>query len=573
MRSDVVKSRMSFFLGMGRTREEMARPLVGVVNSQNELVAGHIHLNEIAAAAREGIIAAGGTPFEFPSIAICDGLAMGHAGMCYPLASRELIADSIEAMMLAHALDAMVLVTNCDKITPGMMMAMARLNVPAILISGGPMLAGCFQGQAIDVSSLGDLVGMVQRGEVSEEDREDFIEAAAPTCGACAGLFTANSMNCMAEALGLALPGNGTIPAVYGKRRELARHTGIRVMDLFNEETTPRSILTKEAFENAITVDMAIGGSSNTILHLMAIAAEAGVDLDLDTFDRIGRRTPRLCDLSPGGRHHEEDLYQAGGIQAVMKELASKGLIHLDAMTLSGQTAGQLVEAARIKRRDVIREIANPYDAEGGLAILYGNLAPEGAVVKQSAVLPEMLRHRGPARVFDIEEEAVQAIFGGAIKSGDVVVIRYEGPRGGPGMREMFIATMAIAARQLDGEVALITDGRFSGRDEGCRHRPHLAGGYGGRAAGHRGGGRHDRDRHPAADAQRRSAAGGDRQAAGAVVGASPEAGGRVVFEAVLGPGDLSEHRRRAAAAGVSQPALRIEMRSFAEAEGFNPQG
>jgi dihydroxy-acid dehydratase len=468
MRSDVVKGRRSLFLAMGRTREEMARPLVAVVNSQNELVPGHIHLDEIAAAAREGIIAAGGTPFEFPSIAICDGLAMGHAGMCYPLASRELIADSIEAMMLAHALDAMVLVSNCDKITPGMMMAMARLDVPAILVSGGPMLAGCFQGRDIDVSSLADLAGMVQRGEVSADDRTDFMEEAAPTCGSCAGLFTANSMNCTAEALGLALPGNGTIPAVYGKRRELARYTGMRVMELFREERTPRSVLTKEAFENAVVVDMAIGGSSNTILHLMALAAEAGVGLGLDVFDRLGRRTPRLCDLSPGGRHHLEDLYQAGGIQAVTKELAAKGLLHLEAMTLSGQTVGQIAETARITRRDVIREIDNPYDAEGGLAILHGNLAPEGAVVKQSAVRREMLKHRGPARVFDIEEEAVQAILGGAVKSGDVVVIRYEGPKGGPGMREMLTATSAIVVRQLDAEVALITDGRFSGATKGA---------------------------------------------------------------------------------------------------------
>jgi len=468
MRSDVVKGRRSLFLAMGRTREEMARPLIGVVNSQNELVPGHIHLDEIASAVREGIIAAGGTPFEFPSIAICDGLAMGHAGMCYPLASRELIADSIEAMMLAHALDAMVLVSNCDKITPGMMMAMARLDVPAILVSGGPMLAGCFQDRAIDISSLAELAGMGQRGEVSADDRTDFIEEAAPTCGACAGLFTANSMNCTAEALGLALPGNGTIPAVYGKRRELARYTGTRVMELFREERTPRSVLTQEALENAIIVDMAIGSSSNTILHLMAIAAEAGQNLDLGAFDRLGRRTPRLCDLSPGGRHHVEDLYQAGGIQAVMKELAAKGLLHLESMTLSGQTVGQIVETARVKRRDVIREIDNPYDAEGGLAILYGNLAPEGAVVKQSAVRREMLKHRGPARVFDIEEEAVQAIMSGAIKSGDVVVIRYEGPKGGPGMREMLAATSGIVARQLDAEVALITDGRFSGATKGA---------------------------------------------------------------------------------------------------------
>ncbi len=468
MRSDVVKGRRSFFLAMGRTREEISRPLVAIVNSQNELVPGHVHLDEIAAAAREGVIAAGGTPFEFPSIAICDGLAMGHAGMCYPLASRELIADSIEAMMLAHALDAMVVVSNCDKITPGMMMAMARLDVPSILVSGGPMLAGCFQDRAIDVSNLADLAGMEQRGETSPDERQDFLEAAAPTCGSCAGLFTANSMNCMAEALGVALPGNGTIPAVYGKRRELARYAGMKVMELVEEERTPRKILSREAFENAITVDMAIGGSSNTILHLMAIAAEARVELDLDTFDRISRRVPRLCDLSPGGRHHVEDLFHAGGIQAVMKELASKNLLHLEGPTLSGQTVGEIVEAARIRRRDVIREIDNPYDREGGLAILYGNLAPAGAVVKQAAVRPEMLRHRGPARVFDIEEEAVGAVMGGAIKGRDVVVIRYEGPKGGPGMREMLTATAAIVARQLDAEVALITDGRFSGATKGA---------------------------------------------------------------------------------------------------------
>jgi dihydroxy-acid dehydratase len=468
MRSDAVKGRRSFFLAMGRTREEIAGPLVAVVNSQNELVPGHIHLDEIAAAAREGVIAAGGTPFEFPSIAICDGLAMGHAGMCYPLASRELIADSIEAMMLSHALDAMVLISNCDKITPGMMMAMARLDVPSILVSGGPMLAGSFHDRAIDVSNLADLAGMQQREEISADERTDFLEEAAPTCGSCAGLFTANSMNCMAEALGLALPGNGTIPAVYGKRKELAKYAGIRVMQLFEEERTPRSVLTREAFENAITVDMAIGGSSNTILHLMALAAEAGVELDLDTFDGISRRVPRLCDLSPGGRHHVEDLYQAGGIQAVMKELASGGLLHLEAATLSGQTVGQIADGARIRRRDVIREIERPYDAEGGLAIIYGNLAPAGAVVKQAAVRPEMLKHRGPARVFDIEEEAFSAIMGGAIESGDVVVIRYEGPKGGPGMREMLMATAAIVARQLDGEVALITDGRFSGATKGA---------------------------------------------------------------------------------------------------------
>ena len=468
MRSDVVKNRRPLFLAMGRTSEEMAKPLVGIVNSQNELVPGHIHLDDIAGAVREGVIAAGGTPFEFPAIAICDGLAMGHAGMCYPLPSRELIADSVEAMMLAHALDAMVLVTNCDKITPGMMMAMARLDVPAIMISGGPMLAGQFKGEAVDIAQAGELVGRIARGDVSRDEAMDFVEACAPTCGSCAGLFTANSMNCMAEALGLALPGNGTIPAVYGKRRELAKLTGARVMDLVREEITPSTVLTREAFENAVTVDMAIGGSSNTILHLMAIAAEASVDLDLDTFDRIGRRTPRLCDMSPGGRHHLEDLYQAGGLQAVMKELAGKGLLHLEAMTLGGQTVGEVVAGARVERRDVIRDPENPYDPEGGLAILYGNLAPDGAVVKQAAVRPEMLRHQGPARVFDIEEEATQTILRGDIGKGDVVVIRYEGPRGGPGMREMLSATSAIVSMGLDADAALVTDGRFSGATRGA---------------------------------------------------------------------------------------------------------
>jgi len=468
MRSDVVKNRRPLFLAMGRTSEEMARPLVGIVNSQNELVPGHIHLDDIATAAREGVIAAGGTPFEFPAIAICDGLAMGHAGMCYPLPSRELIADSVEAMMLAHALDAMVLVTNCDKITPGMMMAMARLDVPAIMISGGPMLAGQFKGEAVDIAQAGELVGRIARGDISRDEAMEFVEACAPTCGSCAGLFTANSMNCMSEALGLSLPWNGTIPAVYGKRRELAKLTGARVMDLVREEITPSAVLTREAFENAITVDMAIGGSSNTILHLMAIAAEAGVDLDLDVFHRISRRTPRLCDMSPAGRHHLEDLYQAGGLQAVMKELAGKGLLHLEAMTLGGQTVGEVVAGARVERRDVIRDPENPYDPEGGLAILYGNLAPDGAVVKQAAVRPEMLRHQGPARVFDIEEEATQTILRGDIGKGDVVIIRYEGPRGGPGMREMLSATSAIVSMGLDADAALVTDGRFSGATRGA---------------------------------------------------------------------------------------------------------
>jgi len=468
MRSEIVKYRRPFFVAMGRTREETDKPFVGIVNSQNELVPGHEHLDQIARSVRDGVIAYGGTPFEFPSIGICDGWAEGHAGMRYPLPSRELIADSIEAMMLAHALDAMVLISNCDKITPAMMMAMARLNVPAILISGGPMLAGRFRGQRLDVSKIADLGARREKGELTGAELFEGVERCAPTCGSCAGLFTANSMNCMAEALGLALPGNGTIPAVYGKRRELARYSGMRVMELFREDVAPRSILTRDAFENAITVDMAIGGSSNTILHLMAIANEAGVDLDLATFDRISRNTPRLCNLSPAGNHFIEDLYEAGGIQGVMKELAAKGLLHLDAMTLSGRTVGEIVEEARVDDRDVIRPADDPYYAEGGLAILYGNIAPEGAVVKQSAVAPEMMRHTGPARVFTCEEDARDAILSDRVKSGDVVVIKYEGPKGGPGMREMLWATSAIVSKGLDAAVALITDGRFSGATKGA---------------------------------------------------------------------------------------------------------
>ena len=426
---------------LGRTAEEMARPGVAIVNSQNELVPGHVHLDDIASAVRDGILSAGGTPFEFPSIAICDGIAMGHAGMCYPLASRELIADSIEAMMLAHNLDAMVLVTGCDKITPGMMMAAARLDLPAILINGGPMLAP-------RPTSRG-------RGGLSG-------------CGSCPGLYTANSMACMAEVLGLALPWNSCIPAPHGRRRQLARQTGARIMDILKEGTIPKQILTRKAFENAITVDMAIGGSSNTILHLMALANEVGIDIDLDLFDQICHRTPRLCDISPSGAYFIEDLYEAGGLQAVMAELSKKDMLHLDATNLNGQTLGEIVGGAKSTREEVIRGIDDPYYPEGGLAVLYGNLAPEGAVVKQSAVRPEMFQHSGPARVIDIEEEAVLAIREGKIKSGDVVVIRYEGPKGGPGFREMLTATNAIVAAGLDAEVALVTDGRFSGATRGA---------------------------------------------------------------------------------------------------------
>jgi dihydroxy-acid dehydratase len=439
MLSDAVKTKTQYFFAMGRTPEEVERPLVGIANSQNELVPGHIHLDEIAAAAREGIIAAGGTPLEFSTIAICDGLAMGHAGMCYPLPSRELIADSVEAMTLAHCLDALVLVTGCDKITPGMMMAAARLDIPAIIVNGGPMLAGRVEGR-------NRLTG----------------------CGACPGLYTANSMACMAEALGLALPWNSCVPAVYGERRQLARYAGVRIMELWKEQIKPSNILTRQAFENAISVDMAIGGSSNTILHLMAIAHEANVDVDLDLFDQTSRRTPRLCNFAPGGPYFMEDMYEAGGLQAVMAELTKKGMLHLDAPTVSGKTVGENIEGARSTRAEVIRDIEDPYYPEGGLAILYGNIAPEGAVVKQSAVRPEMFVHAGPARVFDIEEEAVEAIRGGRIAKGDVVVIKYEGPKGGPGFREMLTATTAIVVAGLEADVALITDGRFSGATRGA---------------------------------------------------------------------------------------------------------
>ena len=429
----------SLLYALGRTPEEIARPGIAIVNPRNELVPGHVHLDDIASAVRDGVVSAGGTAFEFPTIAICDGLAMGHAGMCYPLASRELIADSIEAMILAHNLDAMVLVTGCDKITPGMMMAAARLDIPAIVINGGPMLAPRPAGKV-------PLSG----------------------CGSCPGLYTANSMACMAEALGLALPWNSCIPAPHGARRQLARQTGVRAMGLRKEGVIPRRVLTREAFENAITVDMAIGGSSNTILHLMALANEAGIELTLDSFDKISRRTPRLCDLSPAGAYFMEDLYEAGGLQAVMAELSKKDLLHLDALTLSGQTLGEIIRGAQSTRPEVIRSIEEPYYPEGGLAILYGNLAPQGAVVKQSAVKPEMFRHSGPARVFDLEEDAVTAMLDGKIHSGDVVVIRYEGPRGGPGFREMLMGTSTLLAVGLGAKVALVTDGRFSGATEGA---------------------------------------------------------------------------------------------------------
>jgi dihydroxy-acid dehydratase len=428
----------------GKTPEQLDRPAVAIVNSQNEIVPGHIHLNDISASVHDGVLAAGGTPFEFPAIAICDGLTEGHPGMRYPLPSRELIADSIEAMVLAHNFDAMVLVTGCDKITPGMMMAAARLEIPAIVINGGPMLAprptAPTQGRRIPTTG----------------------------CGSCPGLYTANSMACLAEAIGLALPWNGCIPAPHGRRRQLAYETGVRIMRLLEANITPGNVLTREAFENAITVDMAIGGSSNTILHLLALANEANVPLSLDDFDRIGKRTPRLCSIQPSGPYFIEDLYEAGGLQVVMAELAKKDLLHLEAVTLSGLTISQIIDGAKSLRPDVVRSIDSPYYKEGGLAILYGNLAPQGAVVKQSAVKPEMLKHSGPARVFEQEEDAVKAVLGGQINKGEVVVIRYEGPKGGPGFREMLTTTTAIVRSGLDADVALVTDGRFSGATSGA---------------------------------------------------------------------------------------------------------
>lgn len=474
MRSDQVTkgpervAHRSLFYALGRTKEELQRPLIGVVNAQNELIPGHLHLDTVARAVKDGILAAGGTPFEFPSIGICDGIAMGHVGMRYPLPSRELIADSIETMVEAHQLDGIVLIPNCDKIVPGMLMAAARLNIPAIVVSGGPMLAGNYRGQAVSVTTTFEATGRFSAGLITAEELEELEECACPGCGSCAGLFTANTMNCMAEALGMALPGNGTIPAVMAARLRLAKRSGAQVMELLKNNLRPRDILTERAFRNAIAVDMAIGGSTNTVLHLPAIAYEAGIRLDLALFDQIGQRTPNLTRLSPAGVHHLQDLDQAGGIPAVMAELSRHGLLEPDVMTVTGTTVGNNLEGVEIKRGDVIRTVESPYSREGGIAILFGNLAPDGAVVKQSAVDPSMMRRQARARVFDAEEEAIKAILSGAIKNGDVVVIRYEGPRGGPGMREMLMPTASLAGAGLDKDVALLTDGRFSGASRGA---------------------------------------------------------------------------------------------------------
>jgi dihydroxy-acid dehydratase len=472
MQSDLVKkgptraAHRSLFYAMGYTPEDLEKPLIGVVNSFNEVVPGHFHLRDIAEAAKAGISAAGGTPLEFPAIAICDGIAMGHQGMKYPLPSRELIADSIEAMALAHGFDGLLLIPNCDKVVPAMLMAAARLNIPSVLVSGGPMLAGRFQGRNVDLTSIFEAPGLHAAGKLSAGELAALEKSVCPGCGSCAGLFTANSMNCLTEALGMGLPGNGTIPAAHtGARRMLAKRAGAALLRMIETGVKPRDILTPAAFRNAIVVDMGIGGSSNTALHLPAIAMEAGLELPLELFEGISKKTPYIVKLSPAGSHYLQDLDEAGGISAVMKELGKKGLIEEKALTVSGPLQ-QRLDAARVSRSDVIRNPDDPYRATGGIAILKGNLAPECAVVKESAVTPEMLVFRGPARVFDSEEEATAALLDKKIRDGDVLVIRYEGPRGGPGMREMLNPTALIAGMGL--KVALLTDGRFSGVTRGA---------------------------------------------------------------------------------------------------------
>lgn len=472
MRSDTVKkgstraAHRSLFYAMGYGPEDLDKPLIGVVNAFNEIIPGHMHLRAIAEAVKLGVAAAGGTPIEFPAIGVCDGIAMGHNGMRFSLASRELIADSIEAVATGHAFDGLVLVPNCDKIVPGMLMAAARLNIPCVVVSGGPMMAGRYQNKDISVSSIFEAAGKFEAGKMDADELSAMEKAACPGCGSCSGLFTANSMNSLTEALGMGLPGNGTIPAVqFGARRILAKKAGQVILDLVERDIKPLDIMTKQAFENAITVDMAIGGSSNTVLHLTAIAHEAGIELPLPLFDEISARTPYITKLSPGGSHHMQDLNEAGGLGAVMRELAKEGLLHLNALTVTGALKDR-IEGARIERPDVIRTADAPYRATGGIAILSGNLAPEYAVVKESAVTEDMLVYEGSAKAYDSEEAAIEAIVGGNVKDGDVVVIRYEGPKGGPGMREMLNPTAVITGMGL--KVALITDGRFSGATRGA---------------------------------------------------------------------------------------------------------
>ncbi|SDR90550.1 dihydroxy-acid dehydratase [Parafannyhessea umbonata] len=458
----------SLFHALGWTEEEMHRPIVGIVSSQNEIVPGHMNIDKIVEAVKMGVAMAGGMPVVFPAIAVCDGIAMGHTGMKYSLVTRDLIADSTECMALAHGFDALVMVPNCDKNVPGLLMAAARVNVPTVLVSGGPMLAGHVHGCKTSLSSMFEAQGSYSAGKMSEEDLEDYARKVCPTCGSCSGMYTANSMNCLTEVIGMGLSGNGTIPAVYSARLELAKHAGMAVMEMLRRDIRPRDIMTREAFANALTVDMALGCSTNTMLHLPAIAHECGIDLNLDNANEMSARTPNICHLAPAGRTYMEDLNEAGGIYAVMNELSKKGLLNLDCMTVTGKTVGENIANHPVLDHDVIRPVDDPYSATGGIAVLRGNLAPEGSVVKRAAVAPNMLVHEGPARVFESEEAAQQAIDEGKIVAGDVVVIRYEGPKGGPGMREMLNPTSAIMGRGLGESVALITDGRFSGATRGA---------------------------------------------------------------------------------------------------------
>ena len=474
MRSDAVKTgtqqapHRSLFNALGMTKEEMDRPLVGIVSSYNEIVPGHMNLDKITQAVKLGVAMAGGTPVMFPAIAVCDGIAMGHVGMKYSLVTRDLIADATEAMAMAHQFDALVMIPNCDKNVPGLLMAAARLNVPTVFVSGGPMLAGHLNGHKTSLSSMFEAVGSYAAGTITADDLAEFENKTCPTCGSCSGMYTANSMNCLTEVLGMGLKGNGTIPAVYSERIRLAKHAGMQVMEMYRKNIRPRDIMTKEAILNALTVDMALGCSTNSMLHLPAIAHEIGMDFDISFANEISAKTPNLCHLAPAGPTYMEDLNEAGGVYAVMNELNKKGLLHTECMTVTGKTVGENIKDCVNLNPEVIRPIDNPYSQTGGLAVLKGNLAPDGGVVKRSAVVEEMMVHEGPARVFDCEEDAIAAIKGGKIVEGDVVVIRYEGPKGGPGMREMLNPTSAIAGMGLGSSVALITDGRFSGASRGA---------------------------------------------------------------------------------------------------------
>ena len=474
MKSDAVKKGIqqaphrSLFNALGLTEEEMKRPLIGIVNSYNEIVPGHMNLDKITEAVKMGVAMAGGVPRVFPAIAVCDGIAMGHVGMKYSLVTRDLIADSTECMAIAHQFDALVMIPNCDKNVPGLLMAAARLNIPTIFVSGGPMLAGHVHGRKRSLSSMFEAVGEHAAGKMSDEEVVEYENKVCPTCGSCSGMYTANSMNCLTEVLGMGLKGNGTIPAVYSERIRLAKMAGMQIMELLKKDIRPRDIMTEKAFMNALTVDMALGCSTNSMLHLPAIAHEAGVELNVDIANEISARTPNVCHLAPAGPTYMEDLNEAGGVYAVMNELSEKNLLNLDCMTVTGKTVGENIKGCKNLNPEVIRPLDNPYSTTGGLAILKGNLAPDSGVVKRSAVVPEMMVHEGPARVFDCEEDAIAAILGGKINPGDVVVIRYEGPKGGPGMREMLNPTSAIAGMGLGSSVALITDGRFSGASRGA---------------------------------------------------------------------------------------------------------